>query len=421
MGLRFLVKRTRMDGPVIGRVLRLIAPLIVGLTLAGCAGAVSSASSNGGSIASGAAPTPVSGRSTPEGSETRASSRTDQAYKTKIIKIVRSTIDLLMRSPAPGRPHSYANGVFRTEGESCWRCDVAPGMAAADLARLFPRRARYRQVAIATFNAMISHHTYPDGSFGPPIGEPNDEISDTEVLNYLGVAYLDLKSWLSPAVKQRWLISIRRAADYLVPTLDYYVNGNINLDLTLSMYLAYRATRDPAFLADYNRSYEFTLYPPQNLWPGFGLHFAKQARAANDSDGDGYLAEKGAGAPGFDPHYTTVQVGTLATLYALWRQPRSLRLLNLETNILLLRTNPKTDYFNGSGGSRGPATSYGYLESAGPPILLLAGHREDLTTVVTAELNEISLSFRNYAVQDNDQDGPVAVFANLLLLFIPGI
>src|SRR6202035_421852 len=107
--------------------------------------------------------------------------------------------------------------------------------------------------------------------------------------------------------RRRWANSLRRAGDWIEGQLGYYVNGNLNLDETLAMYLVYRATGDPAFNAAYNRSFTFTLHPPQNLWPGFGLHVITSPNRPDDADGAGYLAEKGTGAPGFDPHYTIVQ------------------------------------------------------------------------------------------------------------------
>jgi hypothetical protein len=338
-------------------------------------------------------------------------------YGTEASSVLANALNLLAEPEAPGRSHYYQAGVFYSQGVDCWRCEVAPGLMVADLAHVFPTQKTYRQLAIATFNAMLQHHTFPNGSFGPGgAGEAGDEIATTEVIGYMGIAYLDLEPWLSATTRRAWIRALRRAGESLEPVLDYYVNGNVNVDNTLAMYLVYRVTGDPSFLAAYQRSFQFTLYPPQSRWPGFGLHFLRGAHRKDDSDGAAYLAEKGSGAPGFDPHYTIVQSAIAAALYAVSGQPRALRLLNLLTNALLTRTDP-TDRINVTGGSRRPTFSEGYLESPSLPILALADRRTSLLSLTKAQLQEITVSFHNYAVRPGDENGVMGDFANVLLLF----
>jgi hypothetical protein len=341
-------------------------------------------------------------------------------YAAQVGPLIDRTLGLLSQPALKGRIHYFAGGVFHTKGFDCWRCDIALGTVAADLAREYPNRPRYRQLAVAAFNAMIRLHAYPNGTFGPGFpGEGGDGISTIVATEDLGVAYLELKPWLSHATNARWAASLRQAGVSIERQLGSYVNGNLNLAETLCMYLVYRATGDPAFNAAYHRSFTFTLHPPQNLWPGFGLQVVTSPNRPDDSDGAGYLAEKGTGAPGFDPHYTIVQSEIAATLFAVSHQARALRLLNLLTNALLTRTNRQTDLITTTGGSRRPAVSQGYLESPCLAVLAFADHRTDLAPVVKAQLHEISSSFPNYATRATDQNGVIGEFANVLLALPP--
>src|SRR4029079_8667659 len=81
---------------------------------------------------------------------------------------------------------------------------------------------------------------------------------------------------------------------------------------------------------------DFTLHPPQDRWPGFGLQLLDTGPTTGGERGAaGCLAESGGGPPGFDPEYAGIQLDVVSRLYVLSGDPRALRLANLLTNALL--------------------------------------------------------------------------------------
>jgi hypothetical protein len=342
-------------------------------------------------------------------------------YERQVASLLTRVIRILSRPPAPGRNHYYSGGVWSTVGSTCWRCDVAAGVVAAELANRSQSDRRDRQLGIETFDAAISHHRQSDGSFGPGLGGEgnNNQISTVLMTNFLSLGYLQLHPWLDRGSRSRWLHAIYGAGVWLERVLGFYVNGNVNLDQTLTMYLAWRATGDRRFRADYERSLQFTLHPTGSRWTGFGLQYLKHPNRPDGSDGAGYLAEKGAANPGFDPHYTIVQSDVAATLYAVSRDPRVLSLLNLLTNALLTRTNIRTLVIDTTGGSRRPNASSGYLESPSLAVLALTGSRTDLLPLLGTQFAEVRVAFPNYAMRATDQDGVIGDFGSILLAVHP--
>ena len=75
--------------------------------------------------------------------------------------------------------------------------------------------------------------------------DPSAIHSDTTwFANSLGTAYLLVEPYLAPETRTRWSTAVARAADHLIATghLDYYINGNINLSMTETYWLAARIT-----------------------------------------------------------------------------------------------------------------------------------------------------------------------------------
>ena len=153
------------------------------------------------------------------------------------------------------------------------------------------------------------------------------------------------------------------------------------------MYLAWRATGDTSLLGAYDRSWNFTLAPGIR-WPGFGLVYTRTSRSPLGVGGAAYLAEQGAGAPGFDPHYTILQADYAAELYALSRDPQVLRLLNLLMNQLLTRVEKHTLAIQTGGGSRHPERGVsGPFISSALPVLAFANRSRDLVPLVMKQLS----------------------------------
>lgn len=241
-----------------------------------------------------------------------------------------------MTQSSASDPRYYSNGVwYATDGPACWYCYDSAAVGAATLSQQPGGNAQLRQVAIDTFNTAIAQHQLANGAFDDDTGAA-DGIGTGFFTVDLGIAYLELRSTLGPRTSATWSAAIGAAADYLINSgnTTWYVNGNVNLRQTEVMWLAWVATRQQRFLTAYDSEWSFTINPNQARWPGFGLQITTRPTKADGSDGAGYLAESGGGAPGFDPSYTDAQLDTATDLYVLTHDPKYLRLMNLLFNQL---------------------------------------------------------------------------------------
>jgi hypothetical protein len=308
----------------------------------------------------------------------------------------------------------YSAGVWHP-ASLCWRCGTELGTAAAILSRE-PGQASFGQLAIDTFNATLTAHEQPNGSFGPPAA--GDPISTEAEIVSLGEAYLELGPRLPAAVGQRWRRAIVAATEWVIPRLSFYVNGNVNLQQTLAMYIAWRVTRDPRYYREYDASWAFTLHPGSH-WVGLGLHYSRVPTLASGVDGAGYLAEMDPGAPGFDPHYTILQADYAAALYVLSHQARALRLVNLLFNQLQTRTNDRTLTIQTGRGSRHPQPNVsGHLATCALPVLAFAD-RSHLRALALTQLSLARTDFLNYVRVNNDQDQVIGNYAVVLMALHP--
>jgi hypothetical protein len=309
--------------------------------------------------------------------------------------------------------HVFVDGVWRP-GSDCWRCGTELGTVAA-LVNAQSKNPAYRQMALSTFDAALQDHQNPNGSFGPPVR--GDQISTGAELVSMGTAYLILSHTMSAGDRARWASAIRRAGHWLTPRLLFYVNGNINLQATLAMYIAWRATGNAALRSGYERSLRFTLVPGRR-WRGYGLRYSQVPHRRDGTDGAGYLAEKGSGAPGFDAHYTILQADYAAELYALSRAPQVLRLLNLLTNQLLTHTDKRTMVIQTGSGSRDTAPNIsGKFVSSSIPVLAFLGGRRDLRAASSTQLAVAHIDFLNYVAAGLDQDQVIGNYVSALLPF----
>jgi hypothetical protein len=307
--------------------------------------------------------------------------------------------------------HDFTAGVWHPES-ACWRCGTELGAVAAIVSRVAPA-GRYRRWAISTFDTVAREHQEANGAFGPPAR--GDQISTGAELVSMGTAFLELEPTLTSSQHARWAAALDRAAQWLLGRLDFYINGNINLQETLGLYLAWRATGDASLLAAYDRSWSFTLAPGPR-WRGFGLVYTRKSSNPLGLGGAAYLAEQGAAAPGFDPHYTILQADYAAELYALSHDQQVLRLLNLLMNQLLTRVAKGTLAIQTGGGSRHPERGVsGPFVCAALPVLAFADRSRDLVPFVMKQLSLAKVDFRNYARHNNDQDQVIGNYAAALL------
>jgi hypothetical protein len=257
------------------------------------------------------------------------------------------------------------------------------------------KSSQYRHLAEQTFDEAIARYAQPDGSFGAPGATSGAAEIPTIFLGVeLGHAYLELRSSLGRQRRALWGQALANAASFLVQragALTFYVNGNINLQITELLYDAWQATGSPTLRANYDASWAFLLHPGSRH-PGFGLHVTRPYHRPDGSDGSGYLAESGGGAPGFDADYTQLQNDEAARLYVDSRDPRALLLVNLLTN-QLLRRRTAAWLLDTSLGSRHPAAHrfIPFTTSALAVLAWLAGRR-DLRRHLPGQLRQVRLT-----------------------------
>jgi hypothetical protein len=319
----------------------------------------------------------------------------DDGYQTQVAQLEsteQAVVQSYMDRSGPTDPRYYQDGIWSTGDDSCWYCWATAGTAAAVLSRQGSGDAAMRQVAIDTINRAIDDQQQPDGSFA---AAPNNSAGI--VTNFftveVGVAYLELRGQLDAATSARWASSVKQAVDYMIrngePT--WYTNGNMNLRLTEDLWLAWQATGDTHYRDLYESEWSFTVAPSQARWQGFGLQITRNPTRADGADGAGYLAESGGGAPGYDPEYTMVQMNIAAQMYALSRDPRFLRLANLEMNQLLPRVDSSWT-LDATGGSR-HSLKEPFTTSA-MAVLVHSGTRPDLAAMLAGQLGRLELEYR---------------------------
>jgi hypothetical protein len=285
---------------------------------------------------------------------------------------------------------------WRSDDMRCWPCNLGPGVAAAVMWRRSKLdRARNGRLAMQTFEGMLDQHQQPDGSFGaaPATGDLTTLFASVD----LATATSELQPLLTPGQLRRWRTALAKAADFVWGKLgDYYVNGNINVGVAVLMELAQRITGKPRFRSYARQGMRFALRPPQDRWPGFGLQFTTNPKRADDSDGAGYFAEKGAGQPGFDPEYTTLQSMFLTRLYELAPSARVLRLMNLLFNSVRPRVDTSTFQLRTDGGTRHPQLGR-KVPFLSPILSALAfqGGRADLLSLVPKQRARIADEMRH--------------------------
>jgi hypothetical protein len=293
----------------------------------------------------------------------------------------------------------FSRGVWMSADQTCWRCNVGPGTAAAVLWRTGHwRRGWLLKLAVQTFDHAIRQHERPDGSFGPALGgETNDVISTMFFGLELGMAYHELQPALGTARARWWRSALVRGATYLVKQMaGVYINGNINLGAVTVLRFAADATGDQRWLTAFQQELGFTLHPSATAKAqGFGFRQTVQPTTSSYSNGDGYLAERGSMSAGFDPEYTELQDDIAARLYAIDSGPGSVRLLNALTNVLLPRVDSSYRLHTYGGARHGTPTSVVPFTTSALPILAFALNRRDLVRRASRQLARVRYELGN--------------------------
>ena len=316
---------------------------------------------------------------------------TDATYLSQVSSVAtlaRGVLNNIM-GLTPGSPRTYQSGVWYSPGANCYWCLDAAATAAAVISRetRVPDPALVK-VAKDTIDGEINQYQRVDGSWD------GTGIVTGFVAPEIAMSYLELRDVLDSATAARWVAAVRRAADFIVQSknLTWYTNGNVNLRNAEVMWLAWKLTGDITYQQYYEQEWAFTMAPPQTRWPGFGLHLTTAPSKLDGSDGAGYLAEAGAGAPGFDAEYTMTQLDTATAMWVLSHDSRWLRL----TNLLFNQIRPRIDQsftLDASGGTRFSGKIPFY--SGGLAVLYHSGDRPDLQPLLAGDLSRLLSEFRN--------------------------
>jgi hypothetical protein len=282
-----------------------------------------------------------------------------------------------------------------------WRSSSGPGLAAASVAAV-TGNATMHYDAVQTFNTLIEEHQQANGSFTAVAGTPDPQSADIDTMFFvtnLGMALWALSSQLSAEQATYWSDAITGGANYLIANgnLTWYTNGNVAVGNALAMELAYCASGESQYQADYEAALSFAIAPPQSRWPGFGLIYTTVPTEANGSDGAAYFAESGGGAPGFDAYYTQLQLDQLCRLYLVTDSPDILRLIQLLFNQEwpLVNTSSWTLYTGGGTRHLNP-DQYGSLTTPALDLLAVFGGRTDLSSYVASQVEFIESFFAGF-------------------------
>jgi hypothetical protein len=280
-------------------------------------------------------------------------------------------------------PRYYADGAWVSPITNCWTCTMGPAMGAAVLV---DERPELLPVVVATVDRAIREHQRANGAFYGPGN--SDAIQTAWAVPILGTIYLTIGDRVDAATRDRWAASIVAGADWLLSAGEtvWYVNGNINLSYTEALWIAWKISGDQRFRAAYEASWSFTIDPPKPRWAAYGLRITSAPTRADGSDGAGYLVESG----GFDPEYTMAQVEVASSWYALSREPRALRLMNLLINQLLPRVDAKYTLDARDGSRHSLLTPF--MTSALSAVVA-SGSRPDLVSRLPAQLARVSKEY----------------------------
>ncbi len=333
---------------------------------------------------------------------TEATTRLSQLLTTQIS-------DLASRTSATDT-NWYANGVWTAPPAvtSCWRCLMGPGVAAATASAVTESGSStpLRAMAINTIDHVIATYKLPSGAFGLPGSISGSEVDTTFTASQIAQAYVSLAPFLDPGRKAVWTAAVADAADYLVANgnLQWYTNGNINLGNATVMAGAYALTHLQRY-ADYTATaLDFALSPPQDRWPGLGFVYTTVPTKPDGSDGAGYFTETGLGGTGYDPDYTQIQADFAARLYQFTGDQRSMRIVNMLVNQLLLRTSTANWHLDTSGGTRHTGIDWRFMITPALAVAAWQGNRAALQPLALSQLSAVET---NYAATFQ-YDGPNA-------------
>jgi hypothetical protein len=183
------------------------------------------------------------------------------------------------------------------QGDGWWEKEQYPALAEAALSRI-PNNSLspgQRAVATNTVNMAISTHQLADGNFDGPAGT-DAGVGGTQWAWVEGVIAVLLSGGVNPpnlATRTSWEQSLVKYVKYqetFSGVANWYANGNVNLNVTLTMYAAYKMAQNvgntndaTAMLSDYQAEQAFIVNPPgwnSASWgtapygngPGFGWH-----------------------------------------------------------------------------------------------------------------------------------------------------
>ncbi len=197
-------------------------------------------------------------------------STTHAAVEANVLGFLNSELQAYATTLGP-----FQNGVWISPDNTCWACNNGgPATAAATTYELDGRnQPQLLSEAEQTINTAIATRQNAAGSFSGPAGDTQSAGVATMFFGLeFGTTYHLLAPDLDAATRARWQASLAAAANYLITSgnTTWYVNGNINLGYTEFLYLVWQATGNTTFEQAFNASWNFTMSPPQNRFPGSG-------------------------------------------------------------------------------------------------------------------------------------------------------
>lgn len=309
----------------------------------------------------------------------------------KLRKFFKEEMALISQRSSATDSAYFLDGIWKNKDNSCWECDMGAAVGGA----IQQRDANFNDPALVNMicqsvDKAIATYQQADGSYLDPKGQTTP-IRTNFFLGEIATIYNELLPVLPEASKQKWLDSMKRAADYLIARKEptWYTNGNINIYLALDFYLMGKITGDPKYMTLYQQQLDF-VEKPGSKFPQAGFITTKPPTKEDGSDGKGYYTENN----GLDWYYLEMQADNLAWLYAESKDPKVLRKLNLVTNQLFDRVNTSTWLLDTTGGTRHQAPATKVFMSPAVGILAWQGNRTDLQPFVEPQLDATIKAFQ---------------------------
>lgn len=242
-----------------------------------------------------------------------------------------------------------------------WFLAAAPAAAGALYDRVISGW-KWRTQAIATIEGAITARLQANGSLGQTALGDNT-IDTMEFCKILATCLYTYGATLPVVTRTSWEDVLLGAAQYMRTSgaMLYYTNGNIEIGEHAFQRMAYKLTGDYTVGQYAEKAWRVAHNPEVEIhpsWAGWGYVYTGTPDPdvapwdASALAATGYFTEQGGGGNGLDWDYTQYNASECALLYLFDREPRLVRLINLQLNTIWPRLNTTTWELNTMGGTR---------------------------------------------------------------------